>query len=77
MELERVSNLTVGELRVIIQDIVSEALLEILGVDPDAGRMLKPEIAERLRASMRARQSGEPRDLISQDELRRELGLES
>lgn len=81
MSTNRVTDLTVDELRTLIREemrvLVREAVREALSEfaegddDPDAGLEVKPEIAERLRAFLRERPQGQPLD-----DVVRELGLD-
>ena len=47
---KKVSDLTVGELVEIIEDIVERKIYELVS-DPDEGLELKPEVVERLKKS--------------------------
>ncbi len=69
----KVSDLTVEELRTIVQETVRETLLEIL--DPDYGLEVREELLEELRESMERVKKGEE-PLISAEEVVRRLGLE-
>ncbi len=46
---KRVSNMTVGELKVLIRDTIHEV------IDPDYGLELKPEVEEELRKSLKSK----------------------
>lgn len=61
-----VANLTVDELRLLIQDAVDAALIEFFG-DPDEGLELRPEFLERLEERAAAVRTGEA-DLVSFEE---------
>ena len=54
----KVKELTVEQLKALIQEAVEEKLEELIG-DPDLGLELTEEITERLRSSLAAMQSGE------------------
>jgi hypothetical protein len=57
----KVSDLTVGELVEIIEEIVERKIYEI-GFDPDEGLELKPEIIERLKKSFAGEEKTIPHD---------------
>lgn len=73
----RLAELTVGELKAIIrevvEDIVQQAVFELEQQlpDPDTGKELKPEFAERLRQAVQ-----EHGEIKSLDEVKRELGFD-
>jgi len=69
----KVKELTVEQLKDLVQEAVEEKLQEIIG-DPDTGRDLRDEIKERLRKSLAARQCGEKG--IPIDEVARQAGLD-
>ncbi len=69
----KISDLTVEELKSIIQEIVRETLLEIL--DPDQGLEVREDLLEELRESMERVKKGEE-PLIPAEEVARRLGLE-
>jgi hypothetical protein len=69
----RVTDLTVEEFKSMIEIAVEEKLRELLG-DPDEGLSLRPEIAEQLRRSLAATESGQRG--VPADEVARRLGLE-
>ena len=71
----RVADLTVGELRALVREVVDEALSDHddYGPDPDFGLELRPEFEEELRKSL-ARPRGEG---ISTEQMMRELGLDA
>jgi len=54
----KVKELTVEQLKTLIQEAVEDKLEEMIG-DPDSGLELTDEVKERLRASMAAMQRGE------------------
>ena len=54
----KVKELTVEELRALIEEAIEQKLQEIIG-DPDAGLELREEVKERLRSSLAAAQRGE------------------
>ena len=64
----KVANMTVEELRILIKQAVQEELKEIFG-DPDTGHMLRPEIEERIRASLASTER------IPFDEVKKRLSL--
>jgi len=68
----KVKDLSVEELKALIEEAVEEKLEEILG-DPDLGLELREEVKERLRRSLAAVQAGKegiPIDeVVSQAEL--------
>ena len=70
----KVSELTVEELKQIIEEAVESRLSELLG-DPDEGLELRDEIKARLKRSLQA-QTGGARGIPGQ-EVAAELGLES
>jgi len=63
----KVTELTVEELKIIIDDIIDEKFLEWFG-DPDEGLELKPEVIRGLRESMRRIRDGTEK-LIPMDEV--------
>ncbi len=69
----KVKELTVEQLKALIQEVVEERLREILG-DPDQGLELKEDVKDRLRHSLSAMEAGEKSILLGQ--VARELGLE-
>ena len=68
----KVSELSVEQLKALIQQAVEEKLQEILG-DPDYGLEIKEEIKERLKHSLAAVERGE--EGISLEQVSREIGL--
>lgn len=54
----KVKELTVEQLRTLIQEAIEEKLEEVIG-DPDHGLELREEIKEKLRRSLAAMQAGE------------------
>lgn len=68
-----VQNMTEGELRTLIREVLVEVLEEFAAPpdDPDEGLRFRPEIAERLRAFLRDKPAGEP-----VEDVARELGLD-
>ena len=54
----QVTDLTVEELKLLIQETVADTIQEIL-VDPDQGRQVKPEFLAQLRQSLAKTQAGE------------------
>ena len=73
LEKVKVSDLTVDELRAIVQETVREALLEIL--DPDRGLEVREDLIEELQKSAKKVKRGEE-PLIPAEEVARRLGLE-
>jgi len=69
----RVAELTVDELKQVIEATVEQKLLEMLG-DPDEGLELREEIKTRLLRTLQAEQTG-ARGIPAQ-EVASELGLE-
>jgi hypothetical protein len=69
----KVADLTVGELRNLIQEVVKQIIIEMLG-DPDQGLELQQHIVNRLQRSLATTQSG--RKNISAQEAASKLGLE-
>jgi len=68
-----VAELTVDQLRQIIQEAVEQKISEMLG-DPDEGLELREEIKARLRRSLEAERSGAKG--IPAQEVAAQLGLE-
>jgi len=72
--MQTVKDMSVEELRDLIAQVVEEKFRELL-VDPDEGLSLRPEVEERLRASL-----SEPRKsrrTIPAAEVARRLGVDS
>lgn len=69
----KVKELSVEQLKTLIQEAVEEKLQEILG-DPDQGLELKEEVKERLKHSLAAMEQRQEGILIGQ--VVKELGLE-
>jgi len=69
----KVKELTVEQLKTLIQEAVEEKLEEMIG-DPDRGLELTDEVKDRLRASMAAMQQGEK--VIPVEEVARQAGLD-
>jgi uncharacterized protein YaaN involved in tellurite resistance len=67
-----VNELSIDELKALIEEIVEEKLQEILR-DPDEGLSLRPEVEERLVKSLN--QEKESRRTVSAQEVARDLGL--
>ena len=68
----QVKDLTVEELRLLIQDTVAETIQSLL-TDPDEGKQLKPEVKQQLLSSLQGTQAG--RRGISAEEVAKKLGL--
>ena len=68
----QVKDLTVEELKFLIQETVAETLHTLL-TDPDEGKELKPEVKQQLLNSLERTQSGERG--VSAEEVARKLGL--
>jgi hypothetical protein len=68
----QVKDLTVEELKLLIQETVAETLYNLL-VDLDEGKELKTEVKQQLLASLKKTQAGEQG--ISAEEVARKLGL--
>ena len=73
LEAMKVKELTVEQLKTLIQEAVEEKLEEIIG-DPDRGLELTDEVKDRLRASLAAMQQGEK--VIPVEEVARQAGLD-
>ena len=69
----KVKELSVEQLKALIQEAVEEKLQEILG-DPDQGLELREDIKDRVRHSLAAVESGEEGIAIGQ--VAKEIGLE-
>ena len=69
----KVKELSVEQLKALIQEAVEEKLQEVLG-DPDQGLELKEDVKERLRRSLAAVESGDKGIPIGQ--VAKEVGLE-
>jgi len=69
----KVKELTVEQLKNLVQEAIEEKLEEIMG-DPDLGLEVREEIKERLRSSSAARHGGEKGIPIEQ--VAREAGLD-
>ena len=69
----KVKELTVEQLRTLIQEAIEEKLEEVIG-DPDHGLELREEIKEKLRRSLAAMQGGEKG--IPIDQVARQAGLD-
>jgi hypothetical protein len=68
----QVKDLTIEELKLLIQETVAETIQSLL-IDPDEGRQVKPEIKQQLLNSLghtQARERG-----ISAEEVAEKLGL--
>ncbi|MBN1139528.1 MAG: hypothetical protein JXM73_23330 [Anaerolineae bacterium] len=73
MTSTKVAELTVDELKELIETTIEQKLLEMFG-DPDQGLQLREEITARLLRSLEAAQRGE-RGISAQD-VAAQLGLE-
>lgn len=69
----KVKELSVEQLKALIQEAVEEKLQEVLG-DPDEGLELREKVKERLRHSLAAMERGEKGIPIEQ--VAKEIGLE-
>jgi len=69
----KVKELSVEQLRTLIQEAVEEKLQEILG-DPDQGLEIKDEVKERLKQSLTAEEHGERGIPIEQ--VAKDIGLD-
>ena len=69
----KVKELTVEQLKNLIEEAIEEKLEELIG-DPDTGLELREEIKESLRRSLAARQRGEKG--IPLEEVARQAGLD-
>ncbi len=67
-----VNELSIDELKALIEEVVEEKLQEMLR-DPDEGLSLRPEVEERLVKSLN--QAKESRRTVSAQEVARDLGL--
>ncbi len=68
----QVKDLTVEELKLLIQDTVAETIQSLL-IDPDEGKQVKPEIKQQLLNSLRRTQAGDRG--ISAEDVAKKLGL--
>jgi hypothetical protein len=68
----QVKDLTIEELKLLIQETVAETIQSLL-IDPDEGRQLKLEVKEQLLDSLYRTQAGESG--ISAEEVAKKLGL--
>jgi hypothetical protein len=68
----QVKDLTVDELKLLIQETVTETLQSLL-FDPDEGKQIKPELQQQLLKSLKMTQGGERG--ISAEEIAKKLGL--
>lgn len=68
-----VKDLTVEELKLLIQETVIETIESLL-TDPDEGKQVKPEVKQELLDSLKRTQAGERG--ISASEVARNLGLD-
>ncbi len=68
----QVKDLTVEELKLVLQETVAETLHTLL-TDPDEGKELKPELKQQLLNSLKRTQAGERG--VSAEEVARKLGL--
>ena len=66
-EVKKVSDMTVGELKSLIKEIVAEI------IDPDYGLRLNPDVEESLKESIKQKKRGEG---ISLKKAKKQLGLE-
>ncbi|MCU0569018.1 MAG: hypothetical protein MUF49_20760 [Oculatellaceae cyanobacterium Prado106] len=68
----QVKDLTVEELKLLIQETVTETLQTLL-IDPDESKELKPEVRQQLLESLKGTQAGERG--IPAEEVAQRLGL--
>lgn len=66
IEDKKVSDMTIGELKRLIREVIYEL------IDPDYGLELRPEIVEELKESMKQKERGEG---IPFEEVKKQLGL--
>jgi hypothetical protein len=71
-KLMQVKDLTVEDLKLLIQETVAETIESLLN-DPDEGRQIDPEVKQELLYSLQKTQSGERG--ISAAEVAKQLGL--
>jgi len=69
--MSTIKDLSVEELKALIEGVVEEKLSELVG-DPDEGLILRPEVEKRLRKSLRTSKS---RSRVPAAEVARRLGL--
>ena len=69
---QKVADMTVDELRVLIREVVEQALFDFTH-DPDAGLELREDFAAKLDASIKAVEAGAP--TISDEEVARKYDL--
>jgi hypothetical protein len=68
----QVKDLTIEELKLLIQETVAETIQSLLS-DPDRDRRIKPEVKQQLFNSLQRTQAGERG--ISAEEVAKNLGL--
>lgn len=68
----QVKDLTVDELKLLIQETVTETIESLLS-DPDEGKAIQPEVKQQLLESLQKTQSGAKG--IAADEVAKKLGL--
>ncbi|PSB19320.1 hypothetical protein C7B65_12200 [Phormidesmis priestleyi ULC007] len=68
----QVKDLTIDELKLLIQETVAETIQSLL-FDPDEGKQIKPEVQQQLLNSLQQTQAGERG--ISAEEVAKKLGL--
>ncbi|MEH2272551.1 MAG: hypothetical protein V7K68_29710 [Nostoc sp.] len=68
----QVKDMTIEELKLLIQETVAETIQSLL-VDPDKGKQIRPEVKQQLLDSLQRTQSGERG--ISAEEVAKNLGL--
>lgn len=66
IEDKKITEITVGDLKTLIRDVLSEL------IDPDYGLELRPELEKELRESMKQKERGEGLPL---QEVKKRLGL--
>ena len=68
----QVKDLTIDELKLLIQETVAETIQALL-FDPDEGKQIKPEVQQQLLKSLERTQAGERG--IPAEEIVKQLGL--
>jgi hypothetical protein len=68
----QVKDLTVEELKLLIQETVTETIQSLM-IDPDEGQTIKPEVKQQLLKSLQLTEAGERG--IPAEEVAKKLGL--